>query len=78
MTKKPIATKQAVDALESAYRELAQAKVWRARAADTLDRSKADLEQASNKEYVCQSNVDTAREKLLECIESSLAEVTAP
>lgn len=68
-------TERAIDALESAHRELAQAKVWRARASDAMDRAKADYDRATDKEHACQSSVDAAREELRELLVPAIAEV---
>lgn len=69
---------KAMTALESAHHELTLAKIWRARAADAMDRAKADYDKATDKEHACQSNVDAAREKMRKILVPALeAEIKA-
>lgn len=71
-------TEKAMNALESAYRELADAKVCRVRTADAMDRAKADYDKATDKEYAAQSSVDAAREKLRALLVPALASEAKP
>lgn len=76
--REPTPTEKAVNDLEGAYWETAQAKVWREMAADALDRAKADYDKATDKEYACESKLDAAREKLRELLKPAIEEVVKP